>query len=62
MVLNPITYIKQSYLELNKVQWPSRSETIRYTVIVAIVSIIVGVYVAGLDAIFATLAEAYLYK
>ena len=62
MVLNPVTYIKESYLELNKVQWPSRSETIRYTIIVAVVSIIVGVYVAGLDAIFAKLAEGYLYK
>lgn len=62
MQLNPITYIKESKSELGKVIWPSRSETIRYTIIVAIVSVIVGVYMAGLDAIFAKLAETYLYK
>jgi preprotein translocase subunit SecE len=62
MVLNPITFVKESYSELGKVQWPSRNETIRYTIIVAVVSIIVGVYIAGLDAIFAKFAEAYLYK
>lgn len=62
MVLNPLTFIKESYSELGKVQWPSRSETIRYTIIVAIVSVIVGVYIAGMDAIFAKLAETYLYK
>ena len=62
MVLNPLTFIKESKSELGKVVWPSRRETMRYTVIVAVVSVIVGVYIAGLDAIFAKLAETYLYK
>jgi len=57
-----LTFIKESKSELGKVVWPSRRETMRYTVIVAVVSVIVGVYIAGLDAIFAKLAETYLYK
>jgi len=62
MTINPITYILQSRSELGKVVWPSRSETLRYTIVVAVVSVIVGVYIAGLDAVFAKFAETYLYK
>ena len=62
MVFNPVTFIKQSYSELGKVEWPTRAQTVRYTVVVAAVSIVVGVYIAGLDALFAMLADTFLYK
>ncbi len=62
MVLNPAIFIKQSYSELRKVEWPSRSQTIRYTIVVVVLSVIVGVYIAGLDALFAMLADTFLYK
>jgi preprotein translocase subunit SecE len=44
-----IRYIKESYAELRKVSWPSRETTIRYTVIVAAASVIVGAVVGGID-------------
>lgn len=62
MALNPLTFIKESKAELSKVVWPSRSETLRYTIVVAIVSVLVGAYIAGLDAIFAKLSEMFLYR
>ena len=62
MVFNPLTYIKESKIELGKVIWPSRKETIRLTLVVSIASVIVGMYIAGLDALFATLADMFLYK
>lgn len=62
MAFNPVTYIKESRQELGKVVWPTRKETLRFTVIVALVSVLVGIYVAGLDAVFTKLAETFLYK
>ncbi len=58
MASNPLTYVKQSKEELDKVVWPTRVETIRLTLIVIAISILVGAYIAGLDAIFANFAEA----
>ena len=59
MAFNPLTYLKESKAELEKVVWPSRMETLRLTVVVIIISIVVGAYVAGLDAIFAKIAESF---
>lgn len=53
MVLNPITYVRESYLELKKVVWPTRAQGVRLTIMVIAVSILVGAYIAGLDYIFA---------
>ena len=57
MAFNPLTYVKQSKSELDKVIWPTRVETIRLTVIVLCISILVGAYIAGLDSLFAKFAE-----
>ena len=51
----------ESKAELAKVTWPTRMQTLRLTIIVVVVSIIVGAYIAGLDALFATVAERF-YK
>lgn len=59
MAFNPLTYVKESKAELDKVIWPTRKETIRLTIVVAIVSVIVGAYVSGLDAIMAKLTERF---
>jgi preprotein translocase subunit SecE len=39
--------------ELKKVTWPTRSETIRLTAIVIIVSLIIGLYVGIIDILLA---------
>lgn len=62
MAFNPLTYVKESKQELEKVVWPSRDQTIRFTVVVIIASLIVGAYVAGLDAMFTKIAERFLYR
>lgn len=50
---NPIVatrnYFMQSAAELKKVAWPSRDLTIRYSVLVVAVSLILAVFFAGLD-------------
>ena len=62
MAFNPLTYFKESTVELGKVVWPKRNETARLTIIVIFVSIVIGGYIAGLDAIFTKLTEGFIGK
>lgn len=47
-----INFLKEAKLELKKVNWPTRQETFRYTLIVIIISLIVAGYLGGLDVFF----------
>lgn len=44
-----VEYLRSSKSELEKVSWPSRKDTIRYSSLVLGVSIIVAIFFAGLD-------------
>ena len=59
-MINPLSYVKESRVELGKVVWPTRNETIRLTVIVVVVSVLIGAYIAGLDALFTKIAERFI--
>ena len=59
-MINPLAYLKESKTELSKVIWPTRAETVRLTLVVIIVSIIIGAYIAGLDAIFTKITETFI--
>lgn len=50
----PITFLKEVKDELQKVVWPSRDEVIRLTTIVLLVSLLVGLFLGGLDYVFTT--------
>ncbi|MGB3020411.1 MAG: preprotein translocase subunit SecE [Microgenomates group bacterium] len=43
--------------ELKKVSWPTRKETIRLTVIVLLISLIIGAYVGIIDILLAKVLE-----
>lgn len=45
-------FLNEVRTELSKVTWPTRAETIRLTIIVVIISIVVGIYLGGLDLLF----------
>lgn len=60
MAFNPLEYVKESKAEFDKVVWPSRRETLRLTILVLIVSVAVGAYIAGLDAALTTIVERFL--
>jgi preprotein translocase subunit SecE len=47
-----ITFFSEVKLELSKVTWPKRNEVVKLTLIVFLVSGILGIYVGGLDYIF----------
>jgi preprotein translocase subunit SecE len=44
-------FIRESWAELNKVDWPTRSQTIQGTIVVLIACIVVGAYLWGLDQV-----------
>ena len=60
MAINPIVYLKESKAEFDKVIWPNRQETLRLTLVVLFISLVVGAYIVGLDAIFTTIVEKFL--
>ncbi len=47
------TYIKESLGETRHIKWPTRAETIRYTIAVFAISLIVAYYLGLLDVLFA---------
>ncbi len=58
---NVVSFLKEVKEELGKVAWPTREQTIRYTVMVIIVAVAVGVFLGGLDYILTGLT-AYLLE
>jgi len=60
VAINPIAYLKESKAEFDKVIWPNRQETLRLTLVVLFISLVVGAYIVGLDAIFTTIVEKFL--
>ncbi|MBI4153436.1 preprotein translocase subunit SecE [Candidatus Woesebacteria bacterium] len=57
-----LAYLSEVRLELSKVTWPKRSEVIKLTLTVFIISGVVGGYTGALDLIFTKLLEFLLAK
>ena len=53
-------FLKEVRLEMKKVNWPTRKETIKYTLIVVGLSIVVAAFLGGLDYVFTTLLNNYI--
>jgi preprotein translocase subunit SecE len=45
-------FIEESWSELKKVTWPTREQTRNLTVLVFVISAVVGAYIAVFDALF----------
>ncbi|MDO8551866.1 MAG: preprotein translocase subunit SecE [bacterium] len=59
---NPKQFLLEVRGELGKVIWPTRQEAIRLTAIVIGISLVVGLFVGGLDLIFTKLMEIILQR
>ncbi len=55
MATTPVVFLKETRDELKKVVWPTRDEVIRLTSVVIIVSVLVGVFLGGIDYILTNL-------
>lgn len=58
---NPAKFFTEVKSELQKVTWPTKKEVTRLTMVVVIISLIVGGFVSVLDLIF-TQAITLLFK
>lgn len=58
--MNIIAFLNEVKEELTKVAWPSREQTIRYTVLVVIVAVVVGLFLGGLDYILTAITQFIL--
>lgn len=56
-MVTPVTFLKEVRDELKKVTWPKQSEVIRLTMVVILVSLIVGFFIGGLDYVFTKTVE-----
>ena len=55
-----INFLKEVQLEVKKVNWPTKEETIKYTLIVIVFSALVAVFLGGLDLIFNNALKIYI--
>ena len=56
------TFLKEVKVEMKKVNWPDKKTTLRYTLIVLGVSLVVAIYLGGLDVLFTTLLNKFILK
>lgn len=56
------TFLKEVQLEMKKVNWPTREQTIKYTLMVIGVSVAVAMFLGGFDFIFTTLLDWFIIK
>jgi len=57
-----LIFLEEVRLEMGKVVWPTRSETIKMTLIVIGVSVAVGTMLGGLDFLLTQLTNKFLLK
>ncbi|MCX6759501.1 MAG: preprotein translocase subunit SecE [Candidatus Nealsonbacteria bacterium] len=55
-----ITFLKEVRMEMRKVNWPTKEETIKYTLIVIGISVVVAIFLGGFDILFTTLLERFV--
>jgi preprotein translocase subunit SecE len=53
----PVSFFREVRSELAKVVWPSRDSVIKLTVVVIAVSLVLGLYIGGLDALFTKITD-----
>ncbi len=54
---SPAGFLRETRDELKKVVWPTRQEVIRLTLVVIVVSLVVGIFLGGLDFLFTSLLK-----
>jgi len=60
--VKPLVFFKEVKVELGKVVWPTRQETIRLTMIVILISVAVGLFIGALDILFTNTIAFFLKK
>jgi preprotein translocase subunit SecE len=56
-----IAFLKEVKIEMKKVNWPTRTETFRYTLIIVGTSLVVAAFLGGLDFVFSVLLNVFVF-
>jgi preprotein translocase subunit SecE len=56
------TFLKDTKNEMRHVVWPSRNRTIAYTIIIIVLSLVLGYILSGLDLGFQALVGHFIVK
>lgn len=59
-MISPITFLKETWEELKKVTWPRQQDIVRLTIVVILISVMVGLFIGVLDFIFAKIIETVI--
>jgi preprotein translocase subunit SecE len=51
-------YFRESRIELRKVTWPSREQTVNLTLVVVVVCVVIALFLGGIDYVFASVIKA----
>ena len=55
--VNPSEFIRQVRSEASKVVWPSREETVRTAIFVAILIVVLSLFFLGIDTLFGSVVR-----
>lgn len=54
-----VNYVKETKAEMTHVSWPSRSQTIAYSVLVIVICVATSVYLGFFDRFFASVLKLF---
>jgi len=57
-----VDYLREVWIELNRVDWPSRKELISSTIVVVVVVLLMAVYLGFFDYIYTVLVKRFLLQ
>ena len=55
-------YLKSARLEIKQVNWPTRRQTVQFTILVIAISMLVSAYLGALDVLFVRTIEWAVFK
>jgi preprotein translocase subunit SecE len=55
------SFLRESKTELKKVKWPTKRETLQYTLVVIIISLVVAIFLGGLDYFLSLLLKRLIF-
>ena len=59
---NPLEFLKDVQVELKKIIWPTRKEVVRMTILIVVVSTLVGIFIGSLDYSFTNLFSLIIQR
>jgi len=57
-----IAFLKGVKMEIQKINWPTKDRTVRYTLIVVGISTVVAVFLGGIDFLFTIALNQFILK